>query len=417
MYIKGSPEYEHHIKTYGEHKSFGYKDFIPMLKGENFDAREWMALIKESGAEYVMPVAEHHDGFQMYESELSEFNAKNMGPKRDVLGQLKEAALEQGIMFALSNHRAELIWFFNGGLEFESDVADPANEAYYGKQQAGGGESSHDIYAYPPTQEHCEQWLCRLVELVEKYKPSIVYFDWWIHNIGFKPYIKKFAAYYYNRAIELGFEAAINYKHHAFPPGAAILDVERGSMNTIQPRIWQACTAMAFNSWGYTKTNEYKSSEEIIQELIDVVSKNGRLLLNIGPRADGVIADEEKELLRKIGKWLFVNGEGIYKAGCWEVFGEKLSSKGTSVDIRYTCKANIIYAFLMSCPPSGRINLKALKRNRPDTYSGGDFDITSITQLGSNENIPHKRDKKSLQITLENASNNEYPVCIKVVTD
>ena len=408
MYIKGSPEFEHHVKTYGAQKDFGYKDFIPMFRGEKFDAKKWLKLIKASGAEYVLPVAEHHDGFQMYDSDLSIFNAKKMGPKRDILNELKKATEKEGLIFALSNHRAEHCWFFNGGLEYDSDVTDPANEPFYGKQQPGGGSDAHDLYACPPTPEHCEDWLSRLVELVEKYKPSIVYFDWWIHNTGFKPYLKKFLAYYYNWATELGLNAAVNYKHHAIPPGAAILDVERGGLDNIHPRIWQTCTATARNSWGYTETNDYKTAEEIISELIDVVSKNGRMLLNIGPKADGTITPEEEKILKAIGEWLKINGEGIHGTSCWEKFGEP--------GVRYTTKDGAIYAFILNPPPDGKIELKSLKRNNPKNYSGGDFDILKIELLGSSTSLGVKRTCKSLSVTI-NPLPGSCPICLKITVD
>ena len=435
MYIRGTPEYEHHIKTYGNHKSFGYKDFIPMFKGEKFDAGEWMSLIRASGAQYVMPVAEHHDGFKMYGSELSAYNAKLMGPRRDVLGELKQAAEREGLVFTLSNHRAEHCWFFNGGLEFDSDVADPANEAFYGKQQAGVGPSTHDIHSQPPSKEHCEDWLAHLVELAEKYRPEAVYLDWWVHNLGFKPYLKQFAAYYYNRAAQFGLDAAIYCKHHAFAPGAAVQDVERGRFRSIRPRAWQTDTSTARNSWCHTLQNEYKDPAAILCDLIDAVSKNGRLLLNIGPRADGVIPDEDRQILLALGKWLERNGEGIYGASCWEVFGEGAEYGGSEADsapiwrgtadgkkdkgapIRFTCKGGAIYAFVMRWPEDGEVAVKALKKGRVTSCSGGDFHIREVTALGTDVRVSFKRDGKALRLKAEGPIDDRYPVCVKVLID
>ena len=124
MYQKGSDEYKHHIETYGPQDKFGYKDFIPMFKAEKFDADEWVKLFKEAGAKYIVPVAEHHDGFAMYNSEHNPWNAVKMGPKRDIIGLLKKAAEKEEIIFGLSSHRLENAWFFNGGMEFPSDVQD-----------------------------------------------------------------------------------------------------------------------------------------------------------------------------------------------------------------------------------------------------------------------------------------------------
>jgi alpha-L-fucosidase len=427
MYIQGSPEFDHHVKTYGNHNDFGYKDFIPLFKGARFDADKWVCLARDAGAEYIMPVAEHHDGFMMYASELSEYNAMRMGPKRDVLGELRQAAQERGLFFALSNHRAENCWFFNGGLKFDSDVRLSKNKPFYGKQQAGGGQEIHDIYALPPTEPFCRDWLARLTELVERYRPSLVYLDTWVHNLAFKPYLKKFAAFYYNRATEWGVEVAINYKHYAFPAGAAVLDVERGGLGETSPRIWQTCTAVARNSWCHTEANEYKSPVEIVHALIDAVSKNGRLLLNVGPRADGVIVKEEREILYAVGRWLRKNGEGIYGTSCWEVYGEGPVADAAGggaipvgdepkayspADIRFTCKGGSIYAFVMRFPDDGNITVKSLRRRmRPN--AGGDFDITGISVLGEEARAIFKRDDQSLRVKVR-LKKNDFPICLKI---
>jgi len=428
MYIKDSPEYKHHIKTYGEHKNFGYKDFIPMFKAELFDADEWMEIFRDSGAKYVMPVAEHHDGFQMYDSELSDWNAKKMGPGRDIVGELKQAADKNGIVYALSNHRAEHCWFFNGGLEFESDVDDPANEDFYWKQQGEVRmETTHDIYSPPPSKEQCEDWLARVCEMIDKYRPKIVWFDWWIHNIGYKPYLKKFTAYYYNRAVQWGEEVAINYKYNAFPPCTAVFDVERGQLNNIRPRLWQTDTATARNSWGYTENNDFKDPADLIRDLIDIVSKNGCFLLSIGPKPDGTICDEDKEILKSIGTWLRQTGEGIYGSTHWDKFGEGptnikdgsfTDSKAlvyTTEDFRFTYKNSFIYAFAMNYPENGAVKIKSLKHTAHGHV--GSFDIKSITILGYDLPLDFQRDEAELSIMVKGTIKTDYPVCFKIEID
>ena len=428
MYIKDSPEYEHHLKTYGKHKDFGYKDFIPMFKGENFDADEWMDLFKNAGAKYVMPVAEHHDGFQMYSSELSEWNAGKKGPCRDVLGELKQAAGKNDIVLAASSHRIEHNWFFNGGLEYESDITDPANEGFYGEQLSGQGvdDDTRDIYKFPPPVWYCEDWLARCAEIVEKYRPSIVYFDWCIHNAGLRPYLKKFAAYYYNRADELGFSASINYKLNAFPPGAAIYDVERGHLDGIRSRMWQTCTAAARNSWGYTESNVYKDPEGLVCDLIDVVSKNGCMLLNIGPRPDGSITEDDKEILLSIGKWLKVNGEGIYGTSCWNIFGEgptniisgcftdSATLEYTTEDIRFTYNDSILYAFAMNYPKDGKIVIKSLRKNHQLQSLGMNPEVNGIKLLGFDNPVSFTTNEDALTICVEGNLETNYPVCFKL---
>ena len=285
MYMKDSPEFRHHVSTYGPHASFGYKDFIPLFRAERFDPGEWAKLFAEAGAKYVVQVAEHHDGFQMYKSELSEWNAAEKGPKRDAVGELREALLPLGFHAGVSSHRLEH-WFFMGhGKEFDSDVREPLarGDFYWAAQKEPGFQ---DLYGEPaPSQEYLEDWLLRCCELADSYRPEVFYFDWWIQHHAVRPYLKKFAAYYYNRAEEWGREVVINYKHEAFMFGCAVPDVERGQFAETKPYFWQTDTAIARNSWCYTANNEYKSARSILCDLVDIVSKNGTLLLNVGPKA------------------------------------------------------------------------------------------------------------------------------------
>ena len=426
MYVRGSEEYEHHRATYGDQKDFGYKDFIKMFRGERFDAGEWMSLFREAGAKYVMPVAEHHDGFQMYESSLSKWNAKNMGPCRDVIGELKNAADREGIAFCVSNHRAEHFWFFNEGTKYESDVSGRAFNDFYCDPEIGGGEITHDIYAAPPSKSHCEDWLARNCELVDKYRPKVVWFDWWIHNAGFKPYLKKFAAYYYNRAAAWGEEVAINYKYRAFPPGAGIFDVERGQLAGIRPLFWQTDTSTARNSWCYTENNTFKSPEELTRDLVDIVSKNGCLLLNVGPKPDGTITDEDKGILLSIGKWLAVNGEAVYGATHWERFGEgptNIAEGGftdgaaleyTEQDFRFTYRGGVIYAFAMKYPEDGRFTVKSFGRGMREA---GDFHVREAKVLGYGYAVSYSRDESGMHFTVGGTIKTDYPVCLKIDID
>jgi len=427
MYLRDTLEYEQHIKTWGSHKQFGYKDFIPLFKGEKFDPKEWMNLIKEAGAKFIMPVAEHHDGFAMYNCGFSKWNAVQMGPKRDVIGELKKAAEEAGLCFTVSYHRAEHCWFFNGGRDYDSDVNDPEWKDFYGEQQDGGfagnNDVSHDIFSTPPSPFHCEEWLVRICELVDLYQPKIVWLDWWIHNIAWKPWLKKFAAYYYNSAIKWGGEAAINYKFHAFAKGSAILDVERGQLADIYPHVWQTDTATALDSWGYIRNNRFKNPVDIISTLIDVVSKNGIMLLNIGPRPDGNITEEDISILKAIGNWLKINGEGIYGTTNWEKYGEgpvkfgegsyqdKKQALFTDKDFRFTYKNGKLYTFVMKYPKGGRITIPSLKKG-PGTHGTGDFHISSAKLLGYDRELNLMRDNTALTITVKGDIDTEYPVGI-----
>lgn len=427
MYIQGSKEYEHHIKTYGNHKDFGYKDFIPLFKAEKFDAEEWAQLFEDSGARYVVPVAEHHDGFQMYKSELSKFNAANMGPKCDILGELKSGIEKRGIELGASTHRVEH-WFFMGhGKDFDSDIKEPLVRGdFYWPAML---EPDHqDLFSADPSEEFLQDWLLRTCEIVDQYRPKIVYFDWWIHHNAVKPYLKKFAAYYYNRAAEWEIEVAINYKHDAFMFGSAVVDIERGQFAESKPYFWQTDTSVAKNSWSYTKNNEYKTPEQIICDLVDIVSKNGCLLLNVGPKADGTIPKEDREILLKIGEWLNVNGEAIYESKVWRTAGEgptqieegqfmdSESKQFTAEDIRFTAKGSSIYATVLNFPDDGNIKIKSLADKNAAKLPHFHGIIKDVSVLGFDEQPEWKRTEEALQISTRNV-HSDQPVVFKILVD
>lgn len=425
MYDETVREFEHHRKTWGEQKNFGYKDFIPMFKAENFDAGKWVSLFKKAGIRYVMPVAEHHDGFAMYDTAFNRWNAKVMGPCRDIVGELKAECEKQNLVFCASTHRAEHYFFMNPGRLCDSDVNDEKYADFYGPAVYSKNfdpkvihETTADTYSEGASKEWLEDWLVRTCELIDAYQPSVLYFDWWIHNHSFKPYLKKLAAYYYNRAEEWGKEVTINYKHEAFPPAVATFDVERGALTDISPVYWQTDTAIGKRSWGYTTDNEYKSTRQIICDLIDIVSKNGNLLINIGPKADGTITDEETSVLLNLGQWLSTNGEGIYGTTFWKQFGEGTVNAEagffkdgeekafTSKDFRFTYKDGYLYAFQMR--PDKDAVIKCLRKK-----TSHNFLIESIELLGYGK-VSYKRDENALKISCGYNIDTDLPLCYKI---
>ncbi len=396
MYLAGSPEFQHHVATYGPQSEFGYKDFIPRLTAEHFDAGRWARLFKASGARYVVPVAEHHDGFAMYDSPFSEWTAAKMGPRRDLIGELAAAVREQGMVFGLSTHRAEHWWFFNGGKQFPSDVQDPRYDEFYGPAQPKETQ---------PDAAYLDDWLKRTCDLVDRYQPQVVWFDWWIEEPAFAPYLPRFAAYYYNRGAEWQRGVAINYKHAAFPEGTAVYDIERGQLAGIRPIFWQTDTSVAKNSWGYVAQQDYKTAGAIVGDLVDIVSKNGALLLNIGPRPDGTIPQPEEEMLREIGRWLEVNGEAIYGTRPFTIYGEGPTevSEGqftdtkrqsfTSQDIRFTKKGNALYAICLAWPEQA-VTIRSLGAGSAVKADR----IETISLLGSDATPSWSQDERGLTI-------------------
>ena len=410
MYIEGTPEFAHHVATYGKQTEFGYKDFIPLFRAEKFNPDAWAELFAEAGAKYVVPVAEHHDGFQMYQSSISHWNAFEMGPKRDVLGELKKSLEAQGLTVGASSHRIEH-WFFMGhGKDFESDIKEPLvrGDFYWPSMPERG---HYDLFSKPaPTEEFLQDWLVRTCELIDRYRPKVLYFDWWIQHSAVKPYLKKVAAYYYNRAVEWDTEVAINYKQDAFLFGTAVPDVERGQFADRKPYFWHTDTAMALNSWCYTQNNEYRTAEEIICDLVDIVSKNGALLLNVGPKADGTIAEEEIHILKEIGAWLRVNGEAIYGAKMWREYGEGptkivegqfsdgVKKNFTPDDFRFTTAKGYLYATVLKCRQGGNYCITSLGERDASRQANFHGIIESVEVLGGIGKTTWKRDEVGLHI-------------------
>ncbi len=397
MYQAGSAIWDYHREKYGA--DFGYKDFIPMFKAEHFNPIEWAQLFREAGARYVVPVAEHHDGFALYDSAVTRWKSTAMGPQRDVIGELARAVRDAGLIFGLSSHRAEHWWFMNGGMAYDCDVRDPAYGDFYGPAQPSPeihtAEWDNADWQPRPDEPFLEDWLTRTTELVDKYQPQLIYFDWWIHQLAFKPYLQRFAAHYFNR-IE---EGVINDKLGAFAPGVAVLDVERGQLAEIRPEPWQTCTSVSRNSWGYISHHVYKEAGEIIHDLIDIVSKNGCLLLNVGPKPDGTLPEEEQAILRAIGQWLSLNGEAIYGTRPWKQFGEGPTVKPegaftdleatpfTNADWRFTTKDKVVYAICLG-EPDGIAHSQALR----------DEGIDSIQLLGVDSPLAWMQDADGLHI-------------------
>lgn len=424
MYMEGSKEYEHHIKTYGKHKDFGYKDFIPMFTAEEFDAHKWTRLFQAAGAKYVVPVAEHHDGFQMYKSEISKWNSWEMGPKIDYLNALKKCTEEKGMDFGASSHRFEH-WFFMGhGKEFDSDVKEPMERGdFYWPAMPEGDHG--DLFSTPaPSREFIEDWLVRTCEIIDNYQPKVLYFDWWIQHSSLKKSLQKLAAYYYNRAVQWGQEVVICYKYDAFLFGTALPDIERGQFAELKEYAWQTDTAIALNSWCYTENNKFRSSEELIQDLIDIVSKNGNLLLNVGPKADGTFSRDDERILLEIGDWLNVNGEAIYDSSPWRIYGEgptrivegafadSFKKNFTSQDIRFTTAHGNLYVIALKAADDGVYCIKSLGIQDPGKEAHFSGIIDQVSVLGYDGSVRFERLEEGLKIYTDLRS--DTPVTFKL---
>jgi alpha-L-fucosidase len=347
-----------------------------------------------------------------------------MGPKRDTLGELAKAVRAEGLHFGLSSHRVEHNWFYDGGRAIRSDVNDPKYASLYGPaheqiEDQGGGLLNNWTYV---SDAWARDWLARDTELVEKYKPEIVYFDWWIGQPNFRHAVAEFAAFYYNYAVAHGYAGVIDFKDYSLNWKAAVRDFERGQQDRIIADHWQTDTSISDKSWGYIDNDTFKSSEFLVHQLIDIVSKNGNLLLNFGPKSDGTIPDEIRERLLAMGAWLKVNGEAIYGTTPWKVYGEgptKVVAGAfhdtdtkpyTAEDFRFTAKGDTVYAIGMACPADSKATIHALGTGQ----EGASLTVTSVELLGSSEKVAWRQSADALEITLPPGAACKYAYSLKL---
>jgi alpha-L-fucosidase len=426
MYEAGSEENKHQVATYGPLTKFGYKDFVPMFKAEHYDPQAWAQLFKAAGARYVVPVFEHHDGFAMYDSDLSDWTAAKMGPKRDLVGDLAKAVRAEGMHLGASSHRIEHDWFMDGGRELNSDVNDPKYAAFYGPAQKQVEDQQDNLaqdwtYVDPA---YAEDWVARSAEIVQKYHPELIFYDWWIGQPSIRPYLAKFAAYYYNESQKRGPVGIITYKLVDMEEHSGLLDIERGQLAGIRPTYWQTDTSVSNKSWGYIEHDTFKSPVFIVDQLADVVSKNGNLLMNIGPRSDGTIPDEVQQVLLAVGQWLKVNGDAIYGTRPWKTYGEGPTEVQagsfhdadtrpyTAQDFRFTTKGSDLFAIEMGWPGSGEAVIHALGA---DGLPGQH--IRSISLLGSEAKLSYEQETDGLHIKLPEKPTEELAYVFRIGLD
>jgi alpha-L-fucosidase len=424
MYQQGMPDFAHHVATYGPQAKSGYKDLIPKFTAEHFDPNAWAKLFHDAGARYVIPVAEHHDGFPMYESNLTDWCAGKMGPKRDVLGELAKSVRAEGMHLGASSHRAEHDWFFDGGRHFASDVNNPQYAAFYGPAQLRqlDGENSdslsHDFTYVSPA--FMDDWLARTAEIVERYHPDLIYFDWWVGQPDFRTHLARFATYYYNQAAEQHQPVALFYKLSAMADGSATLDVERGALAGIRSQPWQTDTSLSNASWGYVEGDTYKTPEVVVHQLVDVVSKNGNLLMNVGPKPDGTIPEGAAKTLLAVGAWLKVNGESIYDTRPWRLYGEgptqieagqfhdSETKPYTAEDFRFTTKGDALYAIELAWPKDDEAVIHSLA-------SGvGTRAVASVELLGTSQPLTFQQQPDGLHIHVPAEPTGQYAYAYRI---
>jgi alpha-L-fucosidase len=432
MYRPGSNENNHHKATYGDPTVWGYDRFInggtdlagnrvqfaPKLvsRGGKFDPEEWASLVKASGAKFAGPVAEHHDGYSMWDSRVNEWNSVAKGPRLDLLNLFAKAVRGQGLKLLVSMHHA---FNYNGFFDFAPRQTDPSLRKLYGQL---------------PRAEQDALWLAKLKEVVDRAQPDILWQDFSLDSPGYclndgpcavgERQRLEFLAYYYNQAEKWGKDVVATYKHFdkGFTNKGQVEDYERGGPADIVKPYWLTDDAISSSSWSYTKGIGYYSSTQMIHAMVDRVSKGGNMLLNISPTLEGVIPDGQRAVLADIGTYLGRLGESIYSTRAWNVYGEGPTKMGggsfvapkvgTDKDIRFTRdKAErVLYATVLAWPGS-TLNITTLSAKRADLTG-----LRRVELLGTRTVLTHTQDEGGLRVTMPAAKPFESPAYVVKLT-
>lgn len=427
MYKPEHPNYAEHVKKFGPVSKFGYKDLVPLLTAEKFNADEWVDLYIEAGARFAGPVGEHADGFSMWDSDVNPWNAVDKGPKRDVVAEMKKAVQKRGLKFLVSMHHS-WNWAWFPTWDTKADASDPKFASLYGPKlpaTAQGGKMSDggdsNMWSDPmPTPEWQAIWLAKVNEVIAGYSPDLLWFDnrMQILSEGVRT---KMAANYYNTAVKNGQEPVLTFKRPDMELGTGTVDLERSRMPDIYPDPWLTDTSISPSTWSYASDMKCYPTDRLIHDLVDIVSKNGCLLLNIAPAPDGTIPEDQQQTLRGMGKWLKVNGEAIYGSRPWLIFGEGPTSTPvghlsdakfhgfTSKDIRFTTNKGQLYATSLGKPAAGKpLVIGSLSTA---TYNS---EIKGVTLLGHDGEVTWTRDNQGLSIDIPEDSVCEHALVFKI---
>lgn len=423
MHEKSRNEYRHHIETYGDPSEFGYHDFIPMFKAEHFDPEEWAELFRKSGAKFAGPVAEHHDGYSMWASKITPWNAKDTGPKRDVLGELFHSLEKRNMKTIATFHHARNLQRYADGEE-ENNHRNGWDSHYPyipGWPAASDDPKMQLLYGNMPAEQWNEKiWLGKLEEVIDNYQPDIIWFDSWMDTIP-ATYRQRFAAYYLNAAEVWGKDVAIIRKQDDMPINFTINDHEKAREPKALPELWMTDDTISTGSWCYTDSLKIKPLYKVVHALVDTVAKNGVVLLNISPKADGTIPQDQRDVLLGLGQWLEVNGAAIYGTRPWVITGEGPTSEPgggfssrkeflaleySDRDVRYTASKDgkTVYAILLGAPKSGKkITLGAFKDANVRVASvedlSGNTVKTATSKQGLRIYVPAQKNKGADPLT------------------
>lgn len=330
MYVPGRTNwagtvYGHQEKTYGNVSKFNYHDFIPMFTAENFDAKEWADLFKKSGARFAGPVAEHHDGFALWASKVNPWNAKDMGPQKDILGELYAELKKNDMKTIATFHHARVLQrYAQDTAKWAKNTPDPGWDSHYPYHPdyitSTTDPKLRKLYGNMPADKFHDYWLNQVNEVVDNYGPDIIWFDSFLDKIP-ENYRLKMVAHHFNTAVSRGQEPIITYKQEDIPSNVGILDMEQGGKTEMSDDYWMTDITISYGSWCYTNGQTYKNPSLVIRNMIDVWSKKGIVLLNISPMANGTIPEAQRDVLATIGQWIEKHKEAIYETRAYSSFG------------------------------------------------------------------------------------------------
>lgn len=422
--VRGHDVYKHHAATYGDPAEHGYDKFVDQFTAEKFDADDWADLFAKSGAKFAGPVAEHHDGFSMWDSELTPWNAADRGPKRDITGEMAVAVRKRGMKLITSFHHARNnLWEKRkkNGTEWSGHYSH-AKEFF---PSALEDDERAILYGYMSRQDFLDMWLGKLDEVIGKYSPDIIWFDSWLDEIP-DTVQQQFLANYFNHAAENGQDVLVTYKQEDMPQDVGVLDLEKGGMGELTDFVWLADDTISLGSWCYTKDLKIKPTHVVLHSLIDIVSKNGQLLLNVSPKADGTIPQEQRDVLLGLGDWLGKYGEAIYETRPFTTYGHGPTKAGkghfggiatdigyTAEDVRYTRNGTAVYAILLGPPEAGAkttLSGFAAPDGKPQPQ------VTGVSLLGSDAQVDWELTDQGLVVSVPAAAPDQMAIVYKVAT-
>ncbi|TWI85621.1 alpha-L-fucosidase [Lacibacter cauensis] len=466
MYMEGNGKYNYHVAKYGHPSEFGFKDVINAWKADQWNPDELLELYKNAGAKYFMALANHHDNFDLYNSKYHKWNSTKIGPKKDLVGGWAKAARKQGLHFGVSVHAAHA-WSWYETAQRSDKNGPKAGISYDGKLTKKDGKGKwwegldpQELYAQNhalskesndngvihaqwdwgagvsvPDKAYCEKFFKRTIDLIDKYDPDVVYFDdtvlplYPISDVGLK-----IAAHLYNKSIKTkgSLQAVINGKIlNEQQRKCMVWDIERGQSNSIEPLPWQTDTCIG--SWHYNKpifdNHRYKSAKTVVHTLVDVVSKNGNLMLSVPVKGNGTIDSDERKIVEEIGRWMKANSESIYDTRPWNIFGEgpalentaPLSAQGfnegkgkpmEAQDIRFVVKDDVLYATVMGWPENGKVLIKNLGSNSQHYKKK----ISKVELLSTKQTLAFEQTAEGLLVSFpENRPAEFYANALKVV--